>query len=146
MEISKDFEEFFALLNEHKVRYLVIGGYAVAIHARPRFTDDLDVFVDADRSNAKSVLATLKDFGFGDVGIGLDDLTKADQVIQLGFPPFRIDILTSISGVSFSAAWERKVTGKYGKQTVFFIGKLDLIASKKGTGRKRDLEDVDDLM
>ena len=99
MEISKDFEEFFGLLNEHKVRYLVIGGYAVAIHARPRFTDDLDVFVDTDRSNAESVLATLKDFGFGDVGIGLDDLTKTDQVIQLGFPPVRIDLLTSISGV-----------------------------------------------
>ena len=146
MEISKDFEEFFGLLNEHKVRYLVIGGYAVAIHARPRFTDDLDIFVDAGSLNAESVLAALKDFGFGEVGIGLEDLTRADQVIQLGFPPFRIDLLTSISGVSFSEAWERKVTGKYGQQTVFFIGKQDLIASKKGTGRKRDLEDVDDLM
>jgi predicted nucleotidyltransferase len=146
MEISKDFEEFFGLLNDHKVRYLVIGGYAVAIHARPRFTDDLDIFVDPESSNAESVLAVLKDFGFGDVGIGLDDLTKADQVIQLGFPPFRIDLLTSISGVSFSEAWDRKVTGRYGKQMVFFIGKQDLIASKKGTGRKRDLEDVDDLM
>ena len=146
MEISKDFEEFFGLLNEHEVRYLVVGGYAVAIHARPRFTDDLDILVDAERSNAERVLAALKGFGFGNVGIELDDLTKADQVIQLGFPPFRIDLLTSISGVSFSEAWGRKLIGKYGNQTVNFIGKQDLITSKKGTGRKRDLEDVDDLM
>jgi len=146
MEISKDFEEFLQLLNEHKVRYLVIGGYAVAIHARPRFTNDLDVFVDTERPNAESVLAALKDFGFGDVGIMLDDLTNVDQVIQLGFPPFRIDLLTSITGVSFPEAWERRVTAKYGKQAVFFISKQDLITNKKGMGRKRDLEDVDELM
>jgi hypothetical protein len=146
MEILKDFEEFLQLLNEHKVRYLVIGGYAVAIHARPRFTNDLDVFVDTERSNAEGVLAALKDFGFGDVGISLDDLTKPDQVIQMGLPPLRIDLLTSITAVSFPEAWERRVTAKYGKQSVFFIGKQDLITNKKGTGRKRDLQDVEDLM
>lgn len=146
MEISKDFEEFLQLLNGHKVRYLVIGGYAVAIHARPRFTNDLDVFVDTERSNAEGVLAALKDFGFGDVGISLDDLTKPDQVIQMGLPPFRIDLLTSITGVSFPEAWERRVTAMYGKESVTFISKQDLITNKKASGRKRDMQDVEELM
>lgn len=146
MEISKDFEEFLQLLNGHKVRYLVIGGYAVAIHARPRFTNDLDVFVDTERSNAEGVLAALKDFGFGDVGISLDDLTKPDQVIQMGLPPFRIDLLTSITGVSFPEAWKRRVTAMYGKESVTFISKQDLITNKKASGRKRDMQDVEELM
>ena len=145
MGISKDFEEFFGLLNGHSVRYLVVGGYAVAIHAKPRFTDDLDILVDPDRANAQNVMAVLNDFGFGDVGVVLGDLTRPDQVIQLGFPPLRIDLLTSISGVSFSDAWERRVGGKYGGQDVYFISKQDLITSKKGTGRSRDILDVEDL-
>lgn len=146
MEISKDFEEFFELLNEHNVRYLVVGGYAFAIHARPRFTNDLDVFIEPDRSNASNLLKALEEFGFGDVGITLDDLQKVDQVIQLGYPPYRIDLMTSISNVRFADAWDRKVTARFGKQTVYYIGKEDFIASKKGAGRKRDLQDLDELL
>lgn len=146
MEISKDFEEFFGLLNKHEVRYLVVGGYAVAIHGRPRFTNDIDIFLDANEPNAWNVMAALQEFGFGHVGIALDDLVKPNQVIQLGYPPFRIDLLTSISGVTFAAAWPRKVSAKYGDQIVYFIGKEDLVSNKKNAGRKRDLEDLDDLM
>jgi hypothetical protein len=146
MEISKDFEEFFELLNGHNVRYLIVGGYAFAIHAKPRFTNDLDVFIEPDRSNASNVLKALEDFGFGNVGITLEDLQKIDHVIQLGYPPYRIDLMTSISNVTFADAWERKVTAKYGEQTVYYIGKEDLIASKKGAGRKRDLQDLDELL
>jgi len=145
MEISRDFEEFFALLNRHDVHYLIVGGYAFAIHARPRFTNDIDIFFDAEKSNATRLLRVLGEFGFGNTGITLDDLMKSDYVIQLGYPPFRIDLLTSISNVTFAQAWNRKVSGKYGKETVYFIGKEDFIASKKGAGRKRDLEDLEDL-
>ncbi len=145
MEIAKDFEEFFASLNAHKVRYLIVGGYAFAIHARPRFTDDLDVLVDAKKENAQRILEALNDFGFGSVGLTVDDLTKDDNVIQLGYSPLRIDILTSVSNVAFDDAWKRKVEGSFGEQKVFFISKQDLILSKTGTGRPRDEQDLKDL-
>lgn len=145
METFKDFEEFFASFNAHSVRYLIVGGYAVAIHARPRFTDDLDVLVDATPDNAQNVLHALKAFGFGDVGLQLQDLTKPDNVIQLGYPPLRIDLLTSVSHVLFADAWPRRVTGSYGAQQVFFISKQDLIRSKTGTGRLRDEQDLREL-
>ena len=146
METSKDFEEFFESLNAHKARYLIVGGYALAIHARPRFTDDLDVLIESSSDNAQRVLEALKSFGFGDVGLTVDDLMNDDNVIQLGYPPLRIDILTSVSNVTFRDAWGRKVDGMYGKQTVHFIGKQDLILSKTGTGRGRDEQDVRDLL
>ena len=146
MEASKDFEEFFELLNKHKVQYLVVGGYAFAIHAKPRFTSDIDIFLEAGESNGQKVLAVLKEFGFGNVGITLEDLTKPDQVIQLGQPPLRIDLLTSITDVSFAKAWRGKVKAKYGKQAVHFIGKKDLIVNKRGSGRKKDIEDLDELL
>ncbi len=145
METSRDFEEFFGLLDSNKVRYVIVGGYAFAIHARPRYTGDIDVFVDASPDNAEKVIKALSEFGFGDVDISMDDLTRPDQVIQLGNPPLRIDILTSISGVSFAEAWKNKVSGMYGRQQVFFIGKKDLIENKKASGRKKDLLDLEDL-
>lgn len=124
----------------------MVGGYAFAIHAHPRFTNDIDVLISTDEENAKRLLTSLSEFGFGRVGISLKDLMRPDYVIQLGYPPLRIDILTSISGVSFSEAWERRVVSRFGKQKLFFISKQDLIASKKRAGRKKDLSDLDDLL
>jgi len=143
MEISKDFEEFFALLNRHKARYLIVGGYAFAIYAMPRYTKDIDIWIDAEKSNAQRILKALKDFGFGNVGIRLQDLTNVNRVIQLGYPPLRIDLLTSVSSVSFEQAWRRKVQSRYGRQKVYFISKTDLVESKKGTGRKQDEADIE---
>lgn len=145
MEVSKDFEEFFTLLNKHSVRYLVVGGYAFAIHARPRYTNDIDIWVEAEQMNASRVLDALRDFGFGDVGIGMEDLMSPEKVIQLGYPPLRIDLLTSVSGLKFAGAWERRVRANYGKQQAYFISKEDLIANKRATGRKKDLNDLDEL-
>ena len=138
-------EEFFELLNRNKVRYLIVGGYAVAIHSRPRFTNDIDIWIDVGELNAGRVLKVLEDFGFAGMGISLDDLLKPDQVIQLGYAPLRIDLLTSVLNVTFADAWERKVEAGYGGETVYYIGKEDLITSKKGTGRKRDQKDLDEL-
>jgi hypothetical protein len=126
MKLSKDFEEFFELLNKNKVEYVVVGGYAYAIHAEPRFTKDLDIFVRRDKNNAGRILHTLNEFGFTSLDISEDDIMHPDRVIQLGNPPLRIDILTSISGIGFEEAWQNKMTGKYGSQTVFFIGKEEL--------------------
>lgn len=145
MELSEDFEEFFGLLNSRRARYLVVGGYAFAVHGRPRYTGDIDIFLDSSENNARKVKKVLDEFGFGEADITVSDLTIADRVIQLGNPPFRIDLLTSISGVTFSQAWKNKVSGKYGKEIVYFIGKADLIRNKRASGRKKDLLDLDDL-
>lgn len=145
MEVNKDFEEFFELLNKYKVKYLVVGGYAYAIHVEPRFTKDLDVFIQSDQENAQKMNQVLDSFGFGSLGLSAEDFMKADQVIQLGNAPLRIDLMTSITGVNFEEAWQNKVVGKYGEQTVYFIGKDDLRRNKKAMGRKSDLEDLDSL-
>ena len=145
MEICSDFEEFFALLNEHEVRYLIVGGYAFAIHARPRFTDDLDIFLWVEEENARRALEALKAFGFGDLPLSLSDFLKPNQIIQIGHPPLRIDLLTSIEGVQFEDAWERRVTATYGSETVYFISREDLIRNKQAAGRKQDLSDLEYL-
>ena len=146
MKISKDYEEFFGLLNKNKVKYLVVGGYAYAIYAEPRFTKDLDIFIQREEKNAVRIIKTLHDFGFGSLELSERDFLNPDQVIQLGHPPLRIDILTSISGVGFEEAWNNKVTGKYGSQTVYFIGKSELRKNKEKSGRKSDLADLDKLV
>lgn len=145
MEVFEDFEEFFRLLNDRNVRYLVVGGYAFAIHARPRFTNDLDIWILGERDNAERLLRVLRDFGFGDLNITINDLTAPERVIQIGYPPLRIDIITTIDGVKFPEAWKRKDTGSYGKQKVNFISKEDLIRNKKATGRSIDLQDLKEL-
>jgi hypothetical protein len=145
MKVSKDFEEFFESLNKNEVNYLVVGGYAYAIHAEPRFTKDLDIFIQREEKNASALLNALNEFGMELEGLEKSDFLIPDQVVQLGYPPFRIDLLTSISGVEFEIAWKNKVTGRYGDEQVYFIGKEDLIKNKKSSGRKSDLDDLDRL-
>ena len=145
MKINKDFEEFFGLLNKNNVEYLIVGGYAYAIHAEPRFTKDIDIFLRISDLNASAIIQTLRDFGFGELDISKQDFLKKNQIIQLGYPPNRIDLLTSISGITFEEAWKNKVSGKFGEVPVFFIGKEELKKNKKATGRKSDLNDLENL-
>ncbi|GMV14924.1 MAG: hypothetical protein AMXMBFR56_31480 [Polyangiaceae bacterium] len=142
-----DFEEFIASLNAHRVRYLVVGGYAVGFHARPRATKDIDVLVARTPANAKRVRAAIRAF----LGTDAPNVTEAKlqdprTLIVLGVAPVRIDILTSIDGVpSFAAAWKRRAEGRYGRSPVTFIALEDLIASKRAAGRPQDLADADVL-
>jgi hypothetical protein len=145
MEVSKDFEEFFASCNENGVEYLVVGGYAFALHAHPRYTGDLDVFVGASEANGRRVLGALRDFGFDLEGLTWEDFAVEGKVVQLGYPPLRIDIMTSIDGVGFDGAWQRRVDASYGDQRVHFISKQDLIANKQVSGRKQDKLDLESL-
>ncbi|MBK9096941.1 MAG: hypothetical protein IPM14_02240 [bacterium] len=145
MKLVKDFEDFIELLNKNEVKYLVVGGYAFAIHAFPRFTNAIDIFTLSTKINVDKIIAGLKEFGFDISAISAEDLLKKDKVIQLGEPPYRIDILTSIDGVNFDDAWQRKVTGKYGDQDLYFISKEDLIKNKRASGRKKDLDDLNEL-
>ncbi|MCP5061628.1 MAG: nucleotidyltransferase family protein [Ignavibacteriae bacterium] len=136
MKVEKDFVEFIELLNKHKVKYLVVGAYALAYYAEPRNTGDIDFFVKNNRYNAKKIIKVLKEFGFGELEISIDDFIKENNVIQLGFPPVRIDLLTSLSGLKFDEAYKIKNEVKLGNQKVFLLAKESLIKNKEVTGRK----------
>lgn len=142
MNPSKDFEELFALLDAHEVRFLVVGGYAFAFHAKPRYTKDLDILIDSTPDNAQRILQALDDFGFGSLGLTIEDLTTPGNIIQLGHPPSRIDFLNSLKKVSFEEAWAHRVQGYFSGQKVFYIGLEDLIRNKQAVGRPRDRDDV----
>ena len=145
MEVQPDFRELLALFNANQVDYMVIGGYALAFHGAPRFTGDLDIFVKPDPENARRIIEALDQFGFKSVDLGVDDFQAPDQVVQLGVPPVRVDILTSITGVSWAEAASGRVEGKYGEIPVYYIGREQFAANKRATGRKRDLADLEAL-
>jgi hypothetical protein len=145
MRISKDLREFIELLNAKGVEYVVVGGFAVAWHGHPRFTADIDFLVRPDRANAELVVATLHDFGFASLRIAPEDLCQPDQVLQLGVKPNRIDMITSIAGVSFEEAWASRIAGSIDSIPVFFIGRDELIRNKELAGRPQDVADADAL-
>lgn len=142
MKVEKDFEDLLRLFNKHKVEYLIIGSFAVAFYARPRYTKDLDIFVNPTNENANKIMKALEEFGFGKTGLTPDDFNKKRQIIQLGYEPVRIDILTSIEGVEFHDAWKNKKKGKYGNETAYFIGLQELIKNKTLANRKLDQADL----
>jgi len=121
MEIQIDFKELLELLNIHNVEYIIVRGYALAFHGAPRYTGDIDLFIKPDKENAQRIMDALKEFGFGSVGIELSDFTYENKVVQLGVPPVRIDIITSISGVTWEDAFSSKVKGQYGDVPVYYI-------------------------
>jgi len=145
MKVEKDFEEFIRLLNYHKVKYLIVGAYALSYYTFPRNTGDIDFFIDNSELNAKKLIKVLNDFGFEDMGLKKEDFTKPDSVIQLGFAPVRIDLLTSISGINFKEAFKNRVKAKLGNEKVYFISKPDLVKNKIAAGRSKDLLDIEQL-
>ena len=142
MELNRDFYEFFASLIEHDVRFLVIGGYAMAAHGHPRFTKDLDVWVWMEPTNSAAVVAALEAFGFGSLGLSADDFSRPDTVVQLGYPPERIDLLTTPSGVTFEDCWRERLTLTVGGLDIPVLGLRGLIENKLAAGRDQDLLDV----
>lgn len=145
MEPQKDFEEFFELLSQNEAKYLLVGGYAYAIYASPRYTKDIDIFYSRNSENAEKMMDILKQFGFGALEIKEDDFLNEGQVIQLGMPPYRIDLLNKIEGVSFEDAWKNREISRYGDKKIYVISKKDLIKNKQATGRKQDQLDVENL-
>ncbi len=142
MQPNKDLLEFVELLNANRVEYLVVGGFAVAWHGYPRFTADIDFLIRPQRDNAESVIKTLSEFGFASIGIVAEDLSRSDQIVQLGVKPNRIDIITSIAGVPFEDAWASRVDGSIEGRSVQFIGRDALIRNKEATGRPQDISDA----
>ena len=145
MEIQQDFRDLLELFNSNKVEYIIVGGYALAFHGAPRYTGDIDIYVKPEAGNAEQIMSALEEFGFGSVGLSAADFEKPGQVIQLGVPPVRIDIITSIGGVSWEEAFADRVAGRYGDIMVHYIGRKQFIKNKRFVGRKKDLADIEAL-
>ncbi len=142
---NKDFSEFVSLLNAHGVEYLVVGGYALAAHGHPRFTGDLDIWLRPSKENAERTIEALRAFGFGSLDISVADLLKPDAVVQLGYPPGRIDLLTAIDGVSYEQCAARREMVRIQNLSVPFIGLDDFKTNKRASGRLKDLADLESL-
>ena len=143
--INPDFRDLFSALNAAEARYLVVGAYAVTFHARPRFTKDLDVWIDPEPSNARRAWEALARFGVPSRSVSAEDLSRPETVLQIGVAPNRIDILSQIEGVRFADAWPRRAVADYGGCSISILSRADLITNKRAVGRPQDLLDVEAL-
>lgn len=143
--LGKDVRDLLALLDKHGVRYLIVGGFAVAAHGFPRYTKDLDIWIECSRDNAGRVVAALDDFGFGSLNLTIDDFATPDLVIQLGYEPNRIDLLTGLTGVRFEDAYPKRVTATLDDLVLPIIDRHSLAANKRAFGRPLDLADAEEL-
>src|SRR5947199_6312494 len=143
--LSPDFKEFIQFLNDNNVHYLVVGGYAVALHGYPRYTKDIDIWIESSQENAARLVNALEQFGFGSVGLKVEDFLEPDQVVQLGYPPNRIDLLTSLAGVDFQNCYGSKMAVDIEGLIVNFIDRGNLKQNKMASGRLQDLADVENL-
>ena len=145
MLTSPDFKELLNTLEKYRVRYLVVGGYAVMKYTEPRFTKDLDLWISTDETNSKAVFSALKEFGAPLKGLTPHDFTESGYFYQMGNPPFRLDIMMSIPGVEFETAWEHREEVMLEGLTIPFISRADLIRAKEASGRAQDLLDAENL-
>lgn len=145
MKTQKDFKELLELFNKYKVEYVIVGAYALAFHGCPRYTGDLDLLVKPDLDNAKKIIESIKLFGFSSLDLSLEDFTSLGKVIQLGVPPIRIDLITSITALTWEQIEPHKLKGEYAGVPVYFIGKDELILNKKALGRHKDLADIESI-
>ncbi len=144
---ERDFEELLGLFSKHRVRYCIVGAYAVAFHAIPRYTKDMDILVEPSITNGARILRALREFGFGLLRLSAEDFGRTGRVIQLGHEPVRVDLVTSVDGCTFEQVWKGKAYGSYGaRRRVPFIGFRELIRNKRATGRPLDRIDLEKLL
>lgn len=144
---SRDYEEFVESLNRSGVRYLIVGAHAVAFHARPRATKDLDIFIEPTLENAERVLAAIRQFLGTDLGLDVRDLSTPGQIVQLGVAPSRIDLLSRLAGIeTFQAAWQRRIESEFGDTETHYLSIDDLILAKESSGRDQDKADLRALL
>jgi hypothetical protein len=143
--LNQDFKEFIRLLNDNQVRYLVVGGYAVALHGYPRYTKDIDLWMEMTPDNASKIIQTLDQFGFGSLGLKAEDFLEIDTIIQLGYPPNRIDLMTTLPGVDFDDCFKARLQIEIDETIVNFIDLENLKKNKEASGRNQDLADLENL-
>ncbi|HQH72384.1 MAG TPA: hypothetical protein PK360_09920 [bacterium] len=142
IELHPDFSDFLKLLNSNRVRYLIVGGYAVGYHGYPRATADLDIWVAVDESNAERIASAIREFGFPPDQVSEDFFLKKNQIIRIGYPPVRIEILTGVSGVDFEECFQERETLEISGITIPVISCRMLKINKKACGRLKDLDDL----
>lgn len=145
MTLAKDFEDFVKLLNKFEVEYMVVGGYAMAFHGKPRYTGDLDIWINISENNADKLLKVIKSFGMDSLGFEKEDFLQPGYISQIGYPPLRIDILNSIDGVAFNEAFVNRQKIVEGDLEISYIGLNDLVQNKIASGRKQDIQDVREI-
>lgn len=145
MKLPQDFREFLELFNSRSIEYMVVGSYALAYYGAPRYTGDIDVFVRRTETNAKLIIEALRDFGFSFPNLTAEDFLNDNNVVQLGMPPVRIDILTSLSGMPWETAAKHKENGEIDGIPVALIGRNDYIVNKRASGRAKDMADIEAL-
>ncbi len=145
MNIQNDFEEFLRLLVKHKVKFVLVGGYAVAFHGYVRTTKDMDIFFCDSDDNIEKIINTLRDFSINTDNTLKKELQEPGSIIRMGIPPVMIEMINRLSGISFSEVWEHRIAGKYGDISVNYISYKNLLINKKAAGRPKDLADVDEL-
>ena len=143
--LNQDFKEFIQLLNDNQVKYLVIGGYAVAVHGHPRYTKDIDIWIEISEENAQKLVTALTQFGFESLGLTSEDFQTPNQVIQLGYPPNRIDLITNPDGIDFQTCYDSKIEVTLNDVPVKFINLDNLKKNKLASGRLQDLADLEKL-
>jgi predicted nucleotidyltransferase len=145
MTLDKDFEEFVELLNKYSVDYMIVGGYALAFHGKPRHTGDLDIWINISEDNAQKMVLVINEFGMASLGMEKNDFLQKGGITQIGYPPLRIDILNEIDGITFSEALPNKLIIDIEGLPINYIGLDDLIKNKQVSGRHRDLSDINEL-
>lgn len=143
--LNQDFKEFVQSLNASRVRYLIVGGYAVAVHGHPRYTKDIDIWIEMSEEKAHRLVQALDDFGFGSLGLQPADFLQPDQIVQLGYPPARIDLLTTLVGVDFDTCHASRVDVLIDDVVASFIDLENLKRNKRASGRLQDLADLENL-
>jgi hypothetical protein len=143
IDLASDFRDLLQSFVDREVRFLVVGGYALAVHGRPRATGDLDVWIDATPENAQRAYAALGAFGAPLHDLRQEDLERPGTVFQIGVPPLRIDVLTSATGIDFATAWSSRVEAEFEGVRFPVIGLRDLLANKRALGRMQDLADLE---
>ena len=146
MKLPPDFKEFLELLNARNIEYMIVGSYALAYYGAPRYTGDIDLFVKRSEENAEKLILALADFGFKFCNLTEQDFLADENIIQLGMPPVRIDILTFLSGLDWEDAFIHKEKAMIDDIPVFIIGKDDYIINKRKTGRAKDIADVEAII
>ena len=144
-QLPQDFKEFLQLLNDNKVEYLLIGGYAVGYHGYPRATVDMDIWIAIEAKNAEKIVLVLREFGFNVPELSAELFLKKDQVIRMGVPPLKLEILTTISGVKFDECYKERVIDQIDDIAVNIISLRHLKINKKHSGRHKDLNDLENL-
>ena len=145
MDISQDYEDLFKILNDYKIKYLVVGAYAVIFYSEPRYTKDIDIWIYPDVNDENNVYELLKEFGVPLKGLSPDDFKDKKMIFQIGVAPVRIDIIMDLPGVEFAVAWKNRKKSLYGKTPINILGISELIQAKKKAARPQDNLDLDTL-